>query len=203
MREHPFYSRISSPIGDLLLVANGAALTGLYLQTLRGGPEPEAGWRRDDDLLAPVREQLHAYFAGDLCDFDLPVAPVGTEFQLRVWSELRRILFGSTVSYAELAHRIGQPTAARAVGAANGRNPISIVVPCHRVIGADGTLTGYGGGLERKRWLLRHETIVQTAGLPVGSISTLATCSNEQTTIWSASGSAITRRVRVRRAQPG
>jgi methylated-DNA-[protein]-cysteine S-methyltransferase len=158
--ENFFYSDVSSPVGDLLLVSNGAAFTGVLLPDHRGGSEPRPGWRRDDDVLRPAREQLRAYFAGGLLDFDLALAPQGTPFQRRVWDELRRIPFGVTISYAELARRVGQPTAARAVGAANGRNPIPIIVPCHRVIGANGTLTGYGGGLECKRLLLEHERIV-------------------------------------------
>jgi methylated-DNA-[protein]-cysteine S-methyltransferase len=163
VRESHFYSQVSSPIGDLLLVSNGEALTGVYMQ----GHHPlegEDGWRRDDALLEPAREQLRAYFAGRLFDFDLPLAPQGTAFQRRVWHELRGIPFGSTVSYAEIARRLGQPTAVRAVGAANGRNPIAIIVPCHRVIGANGTLVGYGGGLERKQWLLRHEAAAVASG---------------------------------------
>jgi methylated-DNA-[protein]-cysteine S-methyltransferase len=125
---------------------------------------PPGGWagkprpgRRDDALLRPAREQLRAYFAGELLDFDLPLAAAGTEFQQRVWQALGAIPYGATASYAAIARAIGSPTATRAVGAANGRNPIAIIVPCHRVIGKDGTLTGYGGGLARKQWLLRHE----------------------------------------------
>ena len=109
---------------------------------------------------ATVRDQLRAYFAGELLEFELPLRMKGTEFQRLVWKELTNIPFGTTISYAEQARRIGRPGAARAVGAANGRNPISIVVPCHRVIGANGTLTGYGGGLDRKQWLLDHEAIL-------------------------------------------
>jgi methylated-DNA-[protein]-cysteine S-methyltransferase len=158
--EQKFYTSIPTPIGELVLVSNGAALTGVYMQCHQRGPEFGDEWRRDDVLLGPARDQLRAFFEGELFDFDLPLAPQGTEFQRRVWHELRRIPFGHMISYAELARRLGQPTATRAVGAANGRNPISIIVPCHRVIGADGTLTGYGGGLDRKQWLLRHEAAV-------------------------------------------
>jgi methylated-DNA-[protein]-cysteine S-methyltransferase len=160
MSERALYSRVPSPIGELLVVSNGAALTGIYMEAHRGKLEPQPGWREDDAQLRPAGEQLRAYFAGRLRDFDLELAPEGTAFQRRVWAELRRIPFGSTISYAELARRLGRPTATRAVGAANGRNPLAIVVPCHRVIGADGTLTGYGGGLERKRWLLQHEAAI-------------------------------------------
>ena len=116
-------------------------------------------------------EQLTAYFSGDLQQFELRLAPHGTEFQKKVWQELCRIPFGASISYGELARRIGQPTASRAVGLANGRNPISIIVPCHRVIGANGTLTGYGGGIERKKWLLEHEA----AFAPAGFVTTPAT----------------------------
>ena len=157
MLEPTYYSQISSPIGDLLLVSNGAALTGVSMPCHGRGPEVGGEWRRDDTLLGPAREQLRAYFDGELLAFDLPLAARGTEFQRRVWDELCRIPFGCTISYAELARRLGRPTATRAVGAANGRNPIAVLVPCHRVIGANGTLTGYGGGLDRKAWLLRHE----------------------------------------------
>jgi methylated-DNA-[protein]-cysteine S-methyltransferase len=115
-----------------------------------------------------VREQLDAYFAGELEEFDLPLALHGTEFQLRVWDELARIPFAETISYKELALRLGDLKLVRAVGLANGRNPISIVIPCHRVIGADGTLVGYGGGLDRKRWLLDHEAVASGRRLAVG-----------------------------------
>jgi methylated-DNA-[protein]-cysteine S-methyltransferase len=148
-------SYLPTPIGPLLLLSNGDALTGVYM-----APHPFEADRCDDALLRPAREQLRAYFAGELIDFDLPLAAKGSEFQRRVWQALRAIPFGVTVSYGEIARRISLPTASRAVGAANGRNPISIIVPCHRVIGANGTLTGYGGGLDRKRWLLGHETKV-------------------------------------------
>jgi methylated-DNA-[protein]-cysteine S-methyltransferase len=114
-------------------------------------------WQRDPEKFQDVSAQLTAYFAGDLREFDLPLAAPGTDFQRRVWRELMQIPFGRSISYGELARRIGKPAASRAVGRANGQNPISIIVPCHRVIGADGTLTGYGAGLDRKRWLLDHE----------------------------------------------
>jgi len=152
-----FFHVIPSPIGDLTLVSNGEALTGLYLCEQKGGPDPDSGWQRDEVEFDAVAKQLAAYFAGDRREFDLPLAPRGTEFQVKVWRELCRIPYGETISYGELARRIGQPAASRAVGLANGRNPIGIIVPCHRVIGADGTLTGYGGGLDRKKWLLEHE----------------------------------------------
>ncbi len=155
-----------SPFGELLLIFNGDTLTGLYLPQHAGGPAPapEPGSRRDDLAFRAVRDQLRAYFAGELRDFDIPFHLHGTEFQRLVWNELSRIPFGSTISYAEQARRIGRPGAARAVGAANGRNPISIIVPCHRVIGANGSLTGYGGGLDRKQWLLDHEVALTAQG---------------------------------------
>jgi methylated-DNA-[protein]-cysteine S-methyltransferase len=114
-------------------------------------------WQRDDRAFAIARAQLGEYFAGERFEFDLPLGATGTQFQRKVWSELCRIPYGATASYGELARRVGQPGAARAVGLANGSNPLPIVVPCHRVIGADGSLTGFGGGIERKRWLLVHE----------------------------------------------
>lgn len=157
-----FYSVLQgSPIGDLLLTSDGEALTGVYLGEHRGGPRPQAHWTRDERRLEGAAAQLAAYFAGERTEFELPLAPRGTPFQLRVWQALREIPYGETISYAELARRVGQPGAVRAVGAANGRNPISIVVPCHRVIGADGSLTGYGGGVERKRALLELEARVR------------------------------------------
>ena len=143
-------AQMLSPIGPLLLTGDGRALTGLYMGRAPSGT-------RDDTAFTHAREQLDAYFAGELERFDIPLSPRGTEFQRRVWDALREIPYGETTSYGALAAQIGRPGAARAVGLANGRNPISIVVPCHRVIGAAGALTGYGGGLERKRWLLAHE----------------------------------------------
>lgn len=153
-----FYSEVDSPIGTLLLLSDGAALTGVYMEEHCHGPEG-AEWVRDDEAapFAAARAQLAEYFAGRRTEFALPLAPQGTNFQQQVWAELTRIPHGSTISYGELARRVGKPKGAQAVGAANGRNPISIIVPCHRVIGADGTLVGYGGGLERKRALLIHE----------------------------------------------
>lgn len=161
-----FFDSFESPIGTLTAAATDAGLTALLFETRRHGPsEAEtARWRAAREAGAPAtrvldaaRAQLGAYFAGTLTAFDLPLAPRGTPFQHRVWRALLEIPYGETVSYAEIARRIGAPDAVRAVGAANGRNPVSIVVPCHRVIGANGALTGYGGGIERKRWLLAHE----------------------------------------------
>jgi methylated-DNA-[protein]-cysteine S-methyltransferase len=151
------YSLLPSPIGELLLVGAQDGLRGLSMTPHRRhhGVAPE--WRRDDASLLEVRAQLEAYFAGELVEFTLRLAPQGSPFQLRVWAALAEIPYGATCSYGELAASLGDPGAARAVGLANGRNPISVIVPCHRVIGADGSLTGYGGGLERKRLLLAHE----------------------------------------------
>jgi methylated-DNA-[protein]-cysteine S-methyltransferase len=141
-----------SPVGDILLKADDEGhLTGLWLRH----DVTEAG----DGPFDQAREQLDAYFAGELEEFDLPMVLHGTPFQLRVWEELARIPFAETISYKELALRLGDLKLIRAVGTANGRNPISIVIPCHRVIGADGSLVGYGGGLDRKRWLLDHEAV--------------------------------------------
>jgi methylated-DNA-[protein]-cysteine S-methyltransferase len=151
------YTSVDSPIGELLLVGDGRALHGLYM---RGAPKPVTigrSWRRLPDAFQAVRVQLAEYFAGERRTFDAELVMRGTAFQRRVWRALLRVGYGETVSYGELARRIGRPSAARAVGMANGRNPVSIIVPCHRVIGADGTLTGYGGGIERKRLLLDLE----------------------------------------------
>lgn len=151
------HARIGSPIGEILLVADGDALCGLYMQLETGWlPRIELG-PRDDGGLPEVRRQLAEYFAGARREFDLELKMEGTDFQRRVWEALLEIPFGETRSYGQQARRIGLPDAARAVGAANGQNAISIIVPCHRVIGANGALTGYGGGVERKRWLLAHE----------------------------------------------
>ena len=159
-----FYSTFESPIGPLLLMSDGRSLIGLHTDSDKHRPAMRPDWIRDEAgaPFAEVKAQLRAYFEGRLTKFDLPLAPQGTEFQLRVWRELRGIPYGETISYAELARRIGQPQASRAVGHANARNPISIIVPCHRVIGADNSLTGYAGGLERKRKLLAHEAGART-----------------------------------------
>ena len=149
------YTIVESPIGELVLSGDATALTGLHMGIPAGGVD--RAWRRDPAPFAAATEQLEAYFGGELRAFDLPLAPVGTAFQLEVWQALRAIPYGETRSYGELAATLGKPGASRAVGLANGRNPIAVIVPCHRVIGADGSLTGFGGGLPRKRWLLTHE----------------------------------------------
>src|SRR5215469_10744561 len=151
----------SSPIGPLTLVAEDGRLAGLYMAVARHEPDAAtlgAPARGDlDPVLATAAGQLRDYFAGALTSFDLPLALAGTGFQRTVWAALQAIPYGVTISYGELARRIGLPSASRAVGLANGKNPVSIVVPCHRVVGADGSLTGYGGGVERKRFLLALE----------------------------------------------
>lgn len=149
---------IESPLGTIDLFAQGEALVGLYLPATRWPlPERARAIARTTPILERAAAQLAEYFAGARRDFELPLAPAGTEFQRTVWRALQAIPFGATRSYAELARAIDRPSASRAVGAANGRNPISIVVPCHRVIGASGDLTGYGGGMAAKQWLLVHE----------------------------------------------
>ena len=152
------YSLVDTPVGPVLATADGSLrLTGLYWPEHQRAPRPGAGWERDDDAFDDLRGQLREYFAGDRRAFDLDVAAVGTPFQHRVWDALAEIPYGSVVTYGALAERIGRPSAARAVGLANGRNPLSIVVPCHRVVGSGGVLTGYAGGLDVKRRLLAHE----------------------------------------------
>jgi methylated-DNA-[protein]-cysteine S-methyltransferase len=161
-----FYTSVDSPIGELLLLGDGDSLHGIYMQA---GPRPVArdrGWERSPARLHAAAAQLAEYFAGVRKTFELPLAAVGSPFQRRVWDALREIPYGETESYGELARRIGAPAASRAVGRANGSNPIPIIIPCHRVIGAGGTLTGFGGGVERKRYLLDLEA--GASRLPLG-----------------------------------
>jgi methylated-DNA-[protein]-cysteine S-methyltransferase len=147
-----------SPVGRLLLTGDGNALTGVYFLDAGDSGPAGADARRDPAAFTEVKAQLAAYFGGELKDFDMPLAPSGTPFQLAVWAELTRIPYGATTSYGEIARTLGKsPVASRAVGSANGANPIPVIVPCHRVIGANGGLTGYGGGLERKLTLLQVE----------------------------------------------
>jgi methylated-DNA-[protein]-cysteine S-methyltransferase len=151
------YTMVAGPFGELLVATEtGEALSRVWLPPAH----PATGWMRDDDLpvLAAARHQLGEYFAGERTDFDLPLAASGTAFQHKVWDALRRIDYGTTRSYGQIADEIGAPGAARAVGAANHDNPLAIVVPCHRVVGANGSLVGYAGGLEQKRTLLELET---------------------------------------------
>lgn len=151
------YTFLASPIGELLLVANQDGLREIRFETEKTrAPEPE--WTHDPDRFSIVSLQLNEYFAGRRQTFEIDLAPDGTPFQLAVWNALLEIPYGTTVSYGDITRSVGRPlTAARAVGAANGSNPIPVVIPCHRVIGADGSLTGYGGGLEIKRRLLALE----------------------------------------------
>ena len=151
-------THMPSPVGPLLLVAGDTHLHAIWFSNPRH-PMPAGMQPRDGDnaVLRETRTQLDAYFAGKRKDFELPLHPVGTAFQREVWMALREIPYGSTCSYGDIARGIGKPDAVRAVGAANGRNPIPIVVPCHRVIGADGSLTGFGGGLPTKQFLLQLE----------------------------------------------
>lgn len=159
------FTRLATPIGELLLTVSDTALTGVYFPTSRRGPPPthRADWVEDNgqglasESLARAKQQLTEYFDGTRTTFDLPLEALGSAFEHRVWNALRTIPFGVTVSYGELARRLGDVNATRAVGAANGKNPIPIIVPCHRVVGANGELTGFGGGLDCKRWLLEHE----------------------------------------------
>jgi methylated-DNA-[protein]-cysteine S-methyltransferase len=159
-------SEQDSPLGNLTLESDGAALTRIHLPGT--APPHVKALKRQDDLpvFAALADQLAGYFAGELVVFDLPLAPGGTAFQREVWAELQRIPAGETITYAELARRVGRPRAHRAVGAANGRNPLPIIVPCHRVIGSDGRLTGFAGGLAAKRWLLRLENTPATTKAP-------------------------------------
>lgn len=157
-----YYTEIESPVGLLTLCGTKHGLAGLYMESHRHSPEEieRLNWKRDDSYFVDVRMQLAAYFAGKRQSFDVQIdreAVGGTDFQRRVWAGLEAIPYGITISYGELARRIENPAAVRAVGLANGRNPISIIVPCHRVIGANGKLTGYGGGLDRKEALLALE----------------------------------------------
>ena len=152
-----YYCYVDSPIGELLLAGDETALSmiGFPKGSMRRDPEPD--WIFKEEPFEQVRQQLAEYFAGERREFDIPLALEGTDFQMRVWQQLRKIPYGTTVSYGDVAKRIDNPRAVRAVGAANGRNPIPIIVPCHRVIGSHGDLTGFGGGLDTKEALLRLE----------------------------------------------
>ena len=166
------YSRLLTPVGELVLTASDAALTGVYFPTSRRGGPPthHAEWVESKgegpvgEILTRTAQQLNDYFAGQRTTFDLPLEALGSAFEHRVWNALRTIPYGTTTTYGDLARRLGDISQSRAVGAANGKNPIPIIVPCHRVIGANGDLTGFGGGLERKRWLLEHEGALMRLG---------------------------------------
>lgn len=154
---HTRYRIIESPVGFVTIAGDGDTITGIRMEDQAHPPAGLEDWEPDERAFQGVADQLHAYFAGELTEFDVTLRLEGTEFQRRVWAGLLEIPYGETISYGELAARIEQPTASRAVGLANGRNPVSIIVPCHRVIGSTGALTGYGGGLDRKRTLLDLE----------------------------------------------
>ena len=151
------YAIVGSPLGDIIISGNAGTVTGLEFADSSKANRLEAEFDRDDEAFREAAAQLQAYFAGELTRFDVRLETGGTPFQRRVWQALVGIPYGATTTYGKLAAELGDPRAVRAVGLANGRNPISIIVPCHRVIGADGSLTGYGGGLPRKQWLLAHE----------------------------------------------
>ena len=161
-----FYATMESPIGPLFLVTNGETLNGLYMGDSKRRITIQPDWILDPTLgpLPNTIEQVEAYFRGELQRFSLPLAPTGTTFQQRVWEALMSIPYAATRSYQQLAEQVGNPAAVRAVGAANGSNPLAIILPCHRVIGADGSLTGYGGGLDRKAALLAFERKVEAEG---------------------------------------
>jgi methylated-DNA-[protein]-cysteine S-methyltransferase len=153
-----FYTTVESPVGPLLLAGDADALRRVSFESSKHAARPPADWMEDRAPFTEVIRQLQAYFRGELRKFDVPLAMEGTEFQLRVWNALRGIPYGETISYLQLAERIGNPRAVRAVGLANGSNPIPIIVPCHRVIGSDGSLTGFGGGISTKKKLLELES---------------------------------------------
>ena len=153
-----YYGLIDSPVGTLMLAGDGEALFRVAFESEERSGRPDAGWQRRDSVFRRAADQLDAYFSGSLTGFELDLRPAGTEFQLRVYKALQSIPYGETTTYGAVARMIGRPRAVRAVGAANGRNPIPIIIPCHRVIGADGSLTGFGGGLEIKRYLLDLES---------------------------------------------
>jgi methylated-DNA-[protein]-cysteine S-methyltransferase len=164
MSDASTFTTVSSPVGRLTLVGVGDSLVGLYFDDDPQAAPARAAAQRDDRRLREATGQLEEYFAGTRTTFDLALAPIGSAFQKKVWDALRRIPFGQTATYGQIARAIGKPAASRAIGGANHRNPIAIIVPCHRVIGADGTMTGYGGGLGRKRLLLELESRVAGSG---------------------------------------
>ena len=159
MNQQVRYSLMPSPLGNVLLVANGDALCGVYFDEQKYLPSIDSAWQEDEDsaVLRAAHNQLDQYFAGSRKRFELPLGPNGTPFQRAVWNAIAQVPWGETLTYAELASRAGRPGSARAAGAATGRNPLSIIVPCHRIVGSDGSLTGYAGGLDRKQKLLALE----------------------------------------------
>lgn len=167
------WGRVASPIGDLLVLGRDGVLMGVFGAGHERRTQPRSDCVEDADAFDRVRQQLREYFDGTRTSFDLRMELAGSPFQRRVWHELLEIPFGQTVSYGELAKRIDHPSAARAVGSANSRNPIAVIVPCHRVNGADGALTGYGWGIHRKAWLLEHERAVMDAAASLPSKRTV------------------------------
>ena len=162
------FTSFSSPVGELTLIGTAQGLEGVWFDTARHARD-RSGWQRDDALFAEARTQLEEYFRGERQCFTLKLAARGTVFQRQCWAALSEIPYGETRSYGQQARAIAKEKAVRAVGLANGQNPISIIVPCHRVIGVNGALTGFGGGIERKRWLLEHEARHVAASLPTAS----------------------------------
>lgn len=152
-----FYNTMKSPVGALLLTSNGHDLTGLYLSGHRLYREMQQKSEKNTALFQDARRQLGEYFAGKRKQFDLPIALDGTDFQKKVWNLLQQVPYGETLSYADMAKKMGSPLASRAVGTANGKNPISLIVPCHRIIASNGAMAGYAGGVAAKKWLLSHE----------------------------------------------
>ena len=159
------YTHIDSPVGSLLVAGDNDALHYLCFPSSRNAVKPRPDWHQTDAPFVEVQRQLSAYFTGQLRQFDLPLFLTGTAFQKSVWHHLSTIPFGKTQTYGQLAANLGSPKASRAVGGANGRNPIAIILPCHRVIGANGALTGFGGGLPTKEYLLRHEGVLTASFL--------------------------------------
>jgi len=154
------YTIMNSPLGGLLIARDADGLTCINFQDGTEAVSPQDGWIEQPSALTDASAQLEAYFRGELRQFDIPLAPQGTTFQRQVWQAMRDILYGQTVTYTELARRVGRPQAARAVGGASSRNPLPVVVPCHRVVGSDGSLTGYAGGLHLKQALLELERLL-------------------------------------------
>jgi methylated-DNA-[protein]-cysteine S-methyltransferase len=168
MKPTVWYDRISTPLGTMLLATDGVALTGAWFDRQRYLPSIDAEWQRksDDAVLRRAAAMLDDYFAGKRARFDVPMAPAGTAFQRAVWNAIAHVPYGETTAYRDLAAAVGRPASVRAAGAATGRNPLSIFIPCHRIIGADGALTGYAGGLDRKRALLALERGERAAESP-------------------------------------
>lgn len=152
-----YYSQYDSPVGQLLMIGDGENIHRIDFATTCRPITLQSSWKSDASVFAELTNELDAYFKGSLKNFSVSVAPKGSEFQRKVWAALQQIEYGQTCTYADIAKSIGKPTASRAVGSANGRNPVSILIPCHRVIGTNGTLTGYAGGVKTKQWLLSHE----------------------------------------------